>query len=435
MSGIARKLLSAAGAGGGFSIEYVGGRTDAFSGTITTRDISLTSLTGGLASSPATDDLVLVYYGVASGDNRNPDLEVIGYTEVADRYISDTYDANLAVAYKFMGGTPDTTVTVSATGDGRDAGTVAIQVWRGVAQTGTFDVPSLGGGSTNSVLPLMGTIEPVTENSVIVVGAAGAHTQGAATYSSSDLDNFMSVGSNDTNDATIGLGYHRWSSGGFTPAPFTFSGGNSTSFSSAAYIAALRPAEAGPVSTTPVEFLTGVNLANQSSDATRSLTLNSGFSSGDVLVAMTANRTTTAPALLSGYTDIVSVDNVGGRSLRVQYKVATSTSETISWTGAYGYLIALRNFTSVGVTNTRNGSTFSTSRALPDLTGLTTSDRAGFILAGSFVTGIYQSVTSPYTKLGDFGYFFDKNMYSSLTSKNFTASASLADSSYAIELL
>lgn len=223
-------------------IEYVGGYTTGFVGQTT--DITITfggNLTGGLAASASAGDLVVVYFGTGSTVDR--DLVVSGYTEVAEIYANDTVDTNLVVAYKFMGPVPDTTfVLTGGTLDTLDAGAVAVQVWRNVNPTTPMDVTGTTATGTNSVLCNPPAITPTTAGAYIVAGGAGGHNAGAQTFSSSDLDGFISSGGNATNDATIGLGYKKWTTGSFNPAAFTFSGTSSTSYSWAAVTLALRPA-------------------------------------------------------------------------------------------------------------------------------------------------------------------------------------------------
>ena len=199
-------------------------------------------------------------------------------------------------------------------------------------------------------------------------------------------------------------------------------------------IAAIAFSPVSTVNAQTVEYLTGVNLANQASDAARTLTLSGGFSTGDFLVAMTANRTDTAPALLPGYTDIVFNNNPGNRSLRMQYKIATGSSETISWTGAYGYILAFSNATRIGAKNTVNDTSLSSTLQIPDLIGLTNNGR-GFILAGAYFTDLYTSTTSPYALFNPFGVSLEGNTFSSITGKTLSISSRADKSLYAIEIL
>jgi hypothetical protein len=235
---LAKALLAASGGG----IDYVGGYVDGFGGGTTDRTITLTSLTGGLASAPAAGDLVIVYFGTGSTTNRN--LVVSGYTEVIELYSNDNFDTNLAVAYKFMGGVPDTSFTLTGgTGSTSDGGAVAVQVWRGVNAVTPLDVTRTTATGINSVLCDPPAITPITPGAIIVSGGAGAHEEDdVETYSSSDLTAFISAGDDDSNSVTIGIGYHVWTSGSFNPAQFTFSGDDDTNYSWAAVTLALRPA-------------------------------------------------------------------------------------------------------------------------------------------------------------------------------------------------
>lgn len=186
-------------------------------------------------------------------------------------------------------------------------------------------------------------------------------------------------------------------------------------------------------------FVDANALANQTSDASRTLTL-STHNVGDMLVVMTGNRTGTPPTLLSGYTNIASDFSSGTvRSYRVQYKIATTTSETISWTGAYGFIVAVRNATSIGVTNTYKAAATGGTIPLPDLTSLNVSGSSS-ILAGSYYSDGVSSTTSPYSVYAPsgtsnrFAAFIQGNTNSSLTSKTITG-ITAAHITWAIELL
>jgi hypothetical protein len=223
-------------------IQYVGGHAEGFVGTTSNVTIFIDDLLGGLASAPAAGDLVIVYFGTGSTVDRN--LVVSGYTEVVELYSSDTHNTNLAVAYKFMGGTPDSSfVLTGGTLSADDGGAVAVQVWRGVDSTTPLDVTRTTATGSNSVLCNPPAITPTTSGAIIVSGGAGASNAAAiGLFSSSDLTDFISETGRDTKDVTIGLGYKVWTSGSFDPAAFTFSTSDSTNNSWAAVTLALRPA-------------------------------------------------------------------------------------------------------------------------------------------------------------------------------------------------
>jgi hypothetical protein len=236
-----QKLLGTNAAGG---IEYVGSYMQSFVGTTSNVTVSLTSLTGGLSSAPAAGDLVIVYFGTGSTANR--DLVISGYTEIVELYSNDTYDTNLAVAYKFMGGTPDTSfVLTGGTLNIDDAGAVGVQVWRGVDATTPLDVTRTTATGVDTCFCNPAAITPVTDGAVIVAGGASGNDISSIVpipYSISNLTDFRSVARGDVNDVTIGLGYHVWTSGAFDPTEFRTPGADSARASWAAVTLALRPA-------------------------------------------------------------------------------------------------------------------------------------------------------------------------------------------------
>jgi hypothetical protein len=214
---------------------HVGGIIFARAGSTSTTSLSLTTLTGGSNAAPQAGDLVVI--AVATGSRALRSQAVTGYTQIASLYSNDTNDTNLWVGYKIMSSTPDTTVTIPASGDLADAQTVAIQVWRNAQYE---DVTTATG--TNTVLADPPSITTTTDNSIVLVIGAGGHDDGTDTYSASYADNFLTIGSNDTEDSTIGFGsVNRPTAGAYDPAAFTFSGADSTSFSFAAVTIALRP--------------------------------------------------------------------------------------------------------------------------------------------------------------------------------------------------
>jgi hypothetical protein len=228
-----QKLLGTDGGG----IQYVGGRTAGIPGTASNVTVSLTSLTGGLASAPAANDLVIVYFSV--GSNTNVSLTVAGYTELIELYSADVEDSNLAVAYKYMTATPDTSfVLTGGTGDSNNSGAVAIQVFRkAVISSEQASATGINGGRPNPP-----SVTPVTAGSVVVVGGgAGYSVSGAPIFTSSDLTNFITEGEGGFYDTTVGMGYYRWSSGAFDPAQF---GGGTVSTTAAwtAYTFTIKPA-------------------------------------------------------------------------------------------------------------------------------------------------------------------------------------------------
>lgn len=305
---------------------YVGGTTAAITPNTAT-NVSVTSLTGGVASAPAQDDLVVVYYGSGSTADRALTITTSGYTQIADLYANSTIDTNLTVAYKRMTATPDTVVAVSSTANAGDAGAVAIHVWRNVDSLVVLDTVSTTATTTTSVLCNPPSITPVTPGAVIIAGGAGGHNRGASfTFSSSDLSNFITIGGvNATNDVTIGIGSTFWTSGAFDPTAFTFSGTDSTSFSSASLTLALLPPQVppGPFAVSQA--------STQNGASGTSLVINkpTGTRENDLMLACmngAANVTWTGD---TSWTEVA--DQGTNPSTRIAYKVA-GASEGSSYT-------------------------------------------------------------------------------------------------------
>lgn len=307
-------------------IQYVGGYTTGFTGS--SSDITITfggNLTGGLASSADADDLVIVYFGTGSGRAVDRNLVVSGYIEIADLFSDDDSATNLAVAYKFMGPTPDTNfVLTGGTFSSNDAGVVAVQVWRNVNNS-PLDISPTTATGTNSILCNPPAITAISPGAYIVSGGAGGHNSGTQTFSSSDLTGFISSGGNSGNDITIGLGYKQWISGSIDPAQFTFSTSNATRNSWAAVTIALKPKTA----INYPEFIASAQTQNTTIGNTLVINKPSETIQGDLMIAFMSSggtatsRTWTTP---SGWTELVD-QNIPPNFL-VAYKVAGASEGT-----------------------------------------------------------------------------------------------------------
>jgi hypothetical protein len=235
-------------AAGGGPIEFVGGATASVAGGGGNTTISLSSgLTGGIASAAADGDFVIAAYASSSTDDDplsitdgSNDYTLIGTKGYSDD--STGFDTNLRVAYKFISG--DTSTTFGGTAAGTDAGAMAVYVFRGVNTSVPLDVTPVEAAASSTGSVDCGAILPVTAGAYIVVIGACAHNSGVDTWSTpSDLVDFLTVGSNDTNDVTLGIGHKAdWVSGSFNPVAWTGTHGTNGLYSVCGKTIALRSA-------------------------------------------------------------------------------------------------------------------------------------------------------------------------------------------------
>lgn len=182
---------------------------------------------------------------------------------------------------------------------------------------------------------------------------------------------------------------------------------------------------AGGVGKDPVAILSTAGIDYALSDASRTVTINSGFSTGDFLLGWYSNRTSTPPATASGWTSILTIP--AARSMNVVYKYATSTSESMSFTGATGSIAAFSGVNSIGSSNTVALGTSAT-QPIPDLSGMV-DDGTSFVVFGHYVglyvsSGSLTSISSPFTLIGSslFGGQYENVSSSSFTGLTATAS-------------
>lgn len=196
------------------AIQYVGGQTVQITPSTATNTTITFSLTGGLATTPAYGDVVIVSYAVGSSIDLTNSVSTSGYTKVADISASDTYDANLAVWWKRMPLTPDTTVVVGPTLATADGGAVTVQVFRGVAPNFplVFTAATATGVNGAAVDPPATGTAPVSGCVGVLIGSAAA--AGNPTFTAAYLTSFIQQTSTaSTNRTSIGAGYISVTSG------------------------------------------------------------------------------------------------------------------------------------------------------------------------------------------------------------------------------
>lgn len=398
----AKKTDQVSAAGG---IQYVGGTSGTFTPTTasTSTTISLTSLTGGIASAPSLGDLIVVTQGYASGSSN--DLVFSSGKALGRIYANDSDDTVFAFFVKYALVAEDLTdvrfktVNTSTT---RNI-SVVVHVYRGA--TGYFvpssDVASIG--TTNTAIPNPPSITPTVAGSIIHVGAAAAHSDGVQTFTASYLSNFITNGGTDLGeDCTAGAGYVTWTSGAYDPAAWTWSGTDAVTYSNASASLVIAPKVAV---TTP----TWVGGETATSASSTSLVINkpSGTAQNDLLVAICV-----APATGRTWTNDgtwTEAFDTGGIS--VHYKTAGASEGsnytfTVSSSGVnFGIIMTFRNAawdligtSSTGATLTIPAITLSSnnSTVIAFARDGTTDSLVGDITDNTF-TYVYKDVTSSNT--------------------------------------
>lgn len=202
------------------AIAYVGGqvagRTNPSAALLVTF-----ALTGGLASTPAAGDLVVVtcVTGSAAG---NPAMAVTtptGYTALGQlNQAGVTNDTSMNVSYKRMGSTPDANVTIPGTTN---------NAWgsifdSGIQRCGCFNTDGCNSSfsrRTATGRPNPAAITPVTTGAWVAICGGGAAATGANyTAPTNYATNFVTANGADTTDAMVGSGYWTgWTSGAENP--------------------------------------------------------------------------------------------------------------------------------------------------------------------------------------------------------------------------
>lgn len=225
------------------AIAYVGGQVAGRTNPTSATEVTF-SFTGGLSSTPAAGDLVIVT-AVTGSQGGTPAMAVTtptGYTALGQLDQPATRDTSLDVSYKFMGGTPDTTVTIPGTTDNAWAEAYSIQAFRGVDTTTPLDATSTSAENIDSSRCNPASITPVTTGAYVVICGGGAAATGANyTAPANYTTNFLTASGADTTDAMVGSGYREWAGGAENPAAYT--GGTTNAGDTwAVYTIALRPA-------------------------------------------------------------------------------------------------------------------------------------------------------------------------------------------------
>lgn len=229
------------------AIEYVGGVT---ASTIVTGNytVDLTALTGGLASSPSEGDIVIVSSGLFTYQvDTPPSIVTSGYTTIASLYSFRNLGNSTSYlsAYKFMGATPDTSITIAGEYNAVTGRTTTVSVWRGVDITTPLDVTPTT-AILNSSRPNAPAITPITTGAVVVIATSlSSDTNNRViTTSPTGYSNEIFVNATASSNDNYGIMSSKfWISGTEDPGQWLM-GSSTNSDTWAAVSIALRPSTA-----------------------------------------------------------------------------------------------------------------------------------------------------------------------------------------------
>jgi hypothetical protein len=214
-------------------------------------------------------------------------IEGIGSEPEASGWTVDASDALTAlVAYKRMGASPDSSVTVVGSGSALQAAAVVVEVFRGVDAITALDaaITQADGTSTTPDSPAVNTVT----DGAIVISAVGSRVSDTSVTAPSGYNNKVSINAADTVSATAGMAWLGQPSAGTEDPP------SWTAFSTAAwqsFSVALRPqAESGPIN--------GIGAATGQSTASGAFrTTADGLGTGAAQSTAAAGATSTAASV------------------------------------------------------------------------------------------------------------------------------------------
>lgn len=156
-------------------IEFVGSVSGHLVNTAAaTYSLPLTSWTGGIDTDLLQDDVVILLHGVANGSNLSHGISgSTGWTESTELYANgSSRDMNGRAAWKVMGSTPDSSVTVVAGSNGTFPTIAMAMAFRGVDPVNPMAVDFImsQAGNNETMDPPALTLPPV-DNCMVVTGA------------------------------------------------------------------------------------------------------------------------------------------------------------------------------------------------------------------------------------------------------------------------
>lgn len=312
----------------------------------TSQTLDLTTLLdpSGAALGPAlAGQFTAVHIFVASNTDRNP--AATGYTVFIDAYANSTTDLMLWAGYKFQPATPDTSITITGSTSSGSALIAIATVWDNVDPTTPLDgVSAVNVSSATTALPNPGSITPTTTGAVFLFGTGNASTVGTSTLSQSYMD-WSVADSRDGSFDVAGLVGYKSGAVASTPydgAALTWSGTDSTTYSSASTAIVLRPTAAtsstgassgvGTASGLAVSIASAAGVGAASAVALAGSTASatgSGVASGLSVSIATASGVGTATGIATGVSNASASGTGSATGLSVSTASASGTGTAL----------------------------------------------------------------------------------------------------------
>jgi len=195
------------------ALAYVGGTSG--TGTTATYTVSLTGLTGGLASAPAEGDVVVVFSGFGNTASSAPGISGnnSGAYNVATaaQHVNDTWDTEFGSFYMVMGTTPDTSLTASRTDNAAYGGATNVHVWRGVDTASPFIGAAIASGFNGNVIDAP-SYDPAVADAIVIAGGAGTLGAGASAHTAMPgaANLLLTTGTGTTSDISLVMGSYSY---------------------------------------------------------------------------------------------------------------------------------------------------------------------------------------------------------------------------------
>lgn len=184
-------------------VEYVGSASGGISNGLGVQvDISAIGIQAG--------DLIIAVHAVGEDSNETSYMSAAsaGYTEISSQYGNDSFDVNLKVYAKISNGT-DTTFVTNNVRLSTSSVIVAVAVFRGPsvipvdAATGLY-AEAVTANTDDITWP---SVPTSAGQALLYIGAVGHISVVQLFTDPQDLSDFLTLGQNDSEDVTLGVGH------------------------------------------------------------------------------------------------------------------------------------------------------------------------------------------------------------------------------------